>query len=40
MTNGEEKVREICSEAIVRNVEIQPISLGYGLSQGKSLNRA
>lgn len=38
VTNGEEKVREICSEAILKDMEIQPISKGYNLAQMKSLN--
>ena len=38
MTNCEEKVREICSEAILKDMEIQPASPGCGLAQMKSLN--
>lgn len=38
MTNCEEKVREICSVAIPKDVEIRPASPGYGLTQMKSLN--
>lgn len=38
MTNCEEKVREICSGAILKDMEIQSTSPGYGLAQMKSLN--
>lgn len=38
VTNCEEKVGEICSGAILKDMEIQPTSPGYGLVQMKSLN--
>ncbi len=38
MTNCEEEVREISSRAILKDMEIQPPSPGYGLAQMKSLN--
>lgn len=38
VTNCEEKVRETCSGAILKDMEIQPASPRYGLAQMKSLN--
>lgn len=38
VTNCEEKVREICSGASIKDMEIQPTSPGCGLAQMKSLN--
>jgi len=38
VTNCEEKVRDICSGTILKDMEIQPTSPGYNLAQMKSLN--